>query len=261
MRQNPAGSRLIPVSTLLLALVGCGGGGGGGSPPPPPPPDTTAPDTTIGTTIASPNNATTASISFSSNETGSTFETRLDGAAFAAATSPQALNNLADGSHTFEVRARDAAGNIDPTPASVTWTVDTVAPDTQLTNPPSGTVASATASVSFTSPDATATFEASLDNAAFAAVTSPYSVNALSEGAHTLRIRARDAAGNVDATPASATWTVSTTPPVAGIVFPPAISYTQSTTLTVRGSAQDADGVAEVRVNGVLATSGNGFAT
>jgi hypothetical protein len=32
---------------------------------------------------------------------------------------------LANGPHTFEVKATDTAGNIDPTPASRTWTVDT----------------------------------------------------------------------------------------------------------------------------------------
>jgi hypothetical protein len=31
--------------------------------------------------------------------------------------------DLAQGVHTFQVRARDAAGNVDPTPATYTWTV------------------------------------------------------------------------------------------------------------------------------------------
>jgi hypothetical protein len=30
---------------------------------------------------------------------------------------------LANGPHTFSVRAKDAAGNIDPNPPSSTWTV------------------------------------------------------------------------------------------------------------------------------------------
>jgi DNA-binding beta-propeller fold protein YncE len=52
-----------------------------------------------------------------------TFDCSLDGAAFAACTSPRLLSLLANGSHTFRVRAKDTAGNIDPTPATTTWTV------------------------------------------------------------------------------------------------------------------------------------------
>src|SRR6185369_9089561 len=112
-------------AVVSLLLVACGGGGGGGSsnPPPPPPPDTTAPVTALATTSAVQTAQTTITFTFSANE-NSSFETRLDGAAFAAATSPQAISGLGDGSHTFEVRARDAAGNVDATPASFTWTVD-----------------------------------------------------------------------------------------------------------------------------------------
>ena len=37
--------------------------------------------------------------------------------------SPQTYTGLADGNHTFEVRATDFTGNVDPTPATHTWTI------------------------------------------------------------------------------------------------------------------------------------------
>lgn len=92
-----------------------------------PPQDTTAPETTIDSGPAVVSSSTTATFTFSSNENG-TFEASLDGAAFAASTSPLTLTGLADGSHTLQVRAIDAAGNVDATPASYTWTVNTAPP-------------------------------------------------------------------------------------------------------------------------------------
>ena len=53
------------------------------------------------------------------------FAWRLDGgawSAFASATTAT-ITNLAEGAHTFEVKARDLAGNEDPTPASQSFTV------------------------------------------------------------------------------------------------------------------------------------------
>lgn len=72
------------------------------------------------------------------------YECQLDGNGqqFVACQSPKTYNGLANGSHTFWVRAKDAAGNIDPTPAHWTWTVDSVAPAT-IANPPAGTYSSA----------------------------------------------------------------------------------------------------------------------
>ena len=112
----------ITVSSAVFAaiassmLVACGGGGGGSQPPPPPPPtDTTAPVTALDNAPPALTIMTTITFSFSANEP-STFETRVDGAAFATAPNPQVFTNLGDGSHTFEVRARDAAGNLDSTP-------------------------------------------------------------------------------------------------------------------------------------------------
>lgn len=60
------------------------------------------------------------------------FECRLDGGTFVACTSPQTFVGLVLGSHTFQVRARDAAGNLDPTPATFTWHV--VIPQEQIGN-------------------------------------------------------------------------------------------------------------------------------
>jgi hypothetical protein len=87
--------------------------------------DNTAPETNIDSGPSAIFSNPSASFAFSSNEVNSTFDCRLDGGAFSSCTSPKSYTDLSEGSHTFEVRATDAAGNIDPTPASRTWTVDT----------------------------------------------------------------------------------------------------------------------------------------
>ena len=47
----------------------------------------------------------------------------------------------------------------------------------------------------------------SLDNAGFATCPAGYTLNNLGVGRHTMRVKARDSAGNEDASPASRTWT------------------------------------------------------
>ena len=87
--------------------------------------DTTPPGTTINSGPSGTVNSRSASFTFSSDEPGSTFECRLDAGSFASCSSPKDYSELTDSSHTFEVRAIDASGNTDATPASRTWTVDT----------------------------------------------------------------------------------------------------------------------------------------
>ena len=94
----------------------------------PPPPDTTAPNTTIDSGPVGHRDERSASLGFSSSEAGSSFQCRLDAGAWGACTSPKAYSGLVNGSHTFDVRATDGAGNTDGSPASRTWTVDVPPP-------------------------------------------------------------------------------------------------------------------------------------
>lgn len=89
--------------------------------------DNTAPETVIDFGPTGSVSTDTVAFAFSASEPG-TFECALDGAAFGVCAPPLVLEGLADGTHTFAVRAIDAAGNIDPTPATQSWTVDTGAP-------------------------------------------------------------------------------------------------------------------------------------
>lgn len=87
----------------------------------------TTPDTTIGTKPPSTTTNTTPNFTFSSNVSGASFQCAIDSsaeAAFAPCSSPYQTQPLADGSHTFYVRAVNA-GLYDPTPASYTFTVST----------------------------------------------------------------------------------------------------------------------------------------
>jgi hypothetical protein len=92
--------------------------------------DTTPPDTTITSGPTNPTSSTSASFAFTSSESGSTFECRIDAGSWSTCTSPKSYSSLSTGSHTFDVRATDAASNTDPTPASQTWTIRTITPPT-----------------------------------------------------------------------------------------------------------------------------------
>jgi hypothetical protein len=91
-------------------------------------PDTTPPETSISSGPSGTTASTSASFSFASTESGSSFECKLDSGSFAACASPKAYSTLSSGAHTFSVRASDAAGNVDPSPATRSWTVEASSP-------------------------------------------------------------------------------------------------------------------------------------
>src|SRR4029078_2858105 len=80
--------------------------------------DLTAPNTTIDARPADPSSTTTPNLPCSSTEAGSSVECRLDGGSWTSCSSPHSISPaLIEGSHTFQVRATDTAGNTDATPA------------------------------------------------------------------------------------------------------------------------------------------------
>ena len=194
---------------------------GPGTPPPPPPPppgpDTTPPDTSLTGQPSAATTATSATFTFtgSDNVTSSgslTFQCQLDvpeTGAWTACTSPRVVAGpLAAGSHVFRVRARDAAGNADPSPAAFSWTIDLTAPETVITQGPASSTTSTSATFHFMSPEPGTTFACKLDTASFTACVSPVNLANLSVGQHTFQVRASDAAGNLDTSAASWPWTI-----------------------------------------------------
>ncbi len=101
--------------------------------------DDIPPDTAIGTKPGAVTASTSATFTFTGSNNVApgplTFEGSLDSAPFTAITSPITFPGLADGSHTFQVRAVNSYGNADPTPASYTWIVDTAAPTASFSAP------------------------------------------------------------------------------------------------------------------------------
>ena len=85
------------------------------------------PITALAVTITSQpmnySNQSSGSIAFNANETA-TFECKMDSGNYVACTSPYGYSSLANGQHTFTVRATDGASNVS-TPVSFTWTVNT----------------------------------------------------------------------------------------------------------------------------------------
>jgi hypothetical protein len=135
-------------------------------------PDTTPPDTTIVTHPTDPTTSTDASFTFTSTETGSIFECKMDAGPFASCTSPKSYAGLSAGgaSHTFQVRATDAALNTDASPATFTWTVNTAGGGDTTPPPAPGTPALTLTSTDAKGVSYSITWSASIDEPSKTAV-------------------------------------------------------------------------------------------
>ncbi len=170
--------------------------------------DMEPPNTTISTKEGEKFKATPIKLSPLSSEPNSTFECTMDGSAWAPCTGPVEYKGLVDGPHTFQARAIDAVGNVDPTPLVLNF---------EMAVPPQTTITSATPSYTshevpkptFTADDPEASFKCSLDveGVPTTPCTSPYTLPAHSGLSwHTFRVSGVDKKGNVDPTPAEYTF-------------------------------------------------------
>jgi len=179
--------------------------------------DTTSPDTTISNSPSNPSKDASPSFTFTGTDnlsapTDLTFECNLDGAGFSSCSDPKSYSNLSDGSHTFQVRATDLAGNVDGSPASYTWTIKTTAPAVIVSFTPDGSngwfkTSPAVGSVTANDASNVSAINCTIDGtpATLSGVTGLNSTNATAqlsvagEGSHSVSCTATDSLGNAGA--------------------------------------------------------------
>jgi hypothetical protein len=193
-----------------------------------------APDTSISSGPANPSAVNSAQFVFAGSATAVAFDCQLDEGAYLPCTSPTSYTDLSKGSHTFRVRAIDSRGLPDLSPAAYTWTVNATALDVTITNAPATPTSSRSATFAFSGNGAS--YECSLDGAAFAACVSPANYSGVSNGQHTFLVRARNG-GSVGAA-AQHLWTVVNAVPVAASQT---ISTTQDQAVAITLTATDED--------------------
>lgn len=181
--------------------------------------DLTPPETTLLSRPADPSESSTASFTYGSNEPGSSFECSLDGGPFAGCPGGGvSYAGLGNGPHSFQVRAVDASGNVDPSPAGYSFQVvvspallatpslapppSPTVPQTSISGKPGVRTHDRTPTFRFRASTAGATFQCKLDGGGFKPCRSPLTTKALSYGAHTLLVRAV-VASSADPTPAT----------------------------------------------------------
>jgi hypothetical protein len=162
--------------------------------------DVTAPTTVITAGPSGPTKDNTPVFTFRSGPDAA-FDCQVDNLPFQPCSSPATTTPLPDGPHTFTIRAHDQVFNFETNPPKRTFTVDTVAPDTAYTKRAPKRFFKPQVKFKFTSPEAGVSFQCQLDGGAWRSCRSPFR-DTVRIGKHTLAVRAVDAAGNVDGSPA-----------------------------------------------------------
>ena len=177
--------------------------------------DSQAPDTTIAAKPVALSNSASASFSWSGTDTAGgsgvvSYQYQLDGLGWTATNSTsQAFSGLSDGSHSFKVEAIDAAGNIDSSPASFDWTVDTHAPAPLIASELFNKNGSATLAGTSEANSTIKIFDGSTQIGTTTTTASgswTFTTGKESNAVHTFSVTGTDAAGNVGTSPGAAIY-------------------------------------------------------
>lgn len=173
--------------------------------------DVRGPDTSITDSPKVVGKGRRAAVSFDATEAGR-FECALDGSGWSPCVTPSQVARTREGSHEIFVRAVDAQGNVDPTPARARWVVDLTPPDTRITRRPPAITKTRVIRIDFKGKDAVGTrsFQCRADNAKWLQCASPYRSPRTGAGRHRVSIRAIDHAGNVQVRPTVVRYTITT---------------------------------------------------
>ena len=192
---------------------------------------------TIDAAPALVSNDTNPTFSFSDVDPGVTFNCRLDKGAFPPCTSPKSYASLAEGPHTFYVKAVNALGD-ESAAASYTWTIDTTPPPAPaISSGPPNPSGSGSAHFVFSDAEASVGFACRLDGGAYAPCSNPQDY-AVADGEHTLVVEAVDAAGNASGPSAPYSWTVDTVNPIVALGDkPPPLTNQRTATFTFTSRA------------------------
>ena len=170
-------------------------------------------DTTIGSGPPAIGNDNTPTFTISAAQPGNELECRVDEAPFAACSAEVTTQPLGDGPHVFEARTVNFEGDPDPSPAARAFTIDTQAPETTITGGPSGVSRNTTPRFLFASSEPGSTFRCRTNRGIQTPCSSPLGGVQLGDSRFTFEVVAVDAAGNVDSTPASRSFTIDTRAP------------------------------------------------
>jgi hypothetical protein len=187
--------------------------------------DNSSPDTSItgGPPEDSFTNATSASFTFGTTqpfEVGA-YECTLNSTTIPCGSALD-LSALPNGPQTLRVQARDPSGNLDPTAAERSWTVDTVPPVVTLSGGPvEGSLTNGrSASFELGVSEAVVGRTCKLNGVAIGCAGSSIQLSSLADREYTLTASATDLASNVGAT-ATRKWIVDTDPPTTALTGGP----------------------------------------
>lgn len=150
------------------------------------------------------------------------------------------INSFNDGDGNIEIFAKPHSASSGGGSNFVFTAGDSVPPDTTVNKSVATISSSTSASFVFYSSESGGSFECNLDSGGWHVCGQDYNLINLTEGAHNLKARAIDAAGNIDPLPADFNWIIDITAPAIFIAGRPT-AFASSTVADFQFASDDSD--------------------